>query len=339
MFGHGAAALEATLSRPGSADGDRNMRSGGVTSIDQALSCGAADCGLDHGALVRDAGMDLILCPTCRILRIPPEKLLHSHVLPDPVGKLSLVMQLLMTLRMHWLGGELPQLKDKHVRIADIGCGDGQFLEFLKSRGYDRICGIEPDEARAGNARRRGIPVFSTRNESAGAGPVQDGVDVMFVWQVLEHIDRPADFIKTYASWLAPSGVLVISVPNQASLQTRLFGYFSAYPDYGRHIWYHKSDYLDWFVRNAPGLKPALMRDRNYEYEVFSWVDSIASAVTRQQNFVHKAVKKGQGSMARRLCAMGAALGLLPIAAVLAPLSLHFRRGSTLTFVLRRLPE
>jgi glucose-1-phosphate cytidylyltransferase len=45
--------------------------------------------------------------------------------------------------------------------------------------------------------------------------------------------------------WLSPSGVMIISVPNQASLQTRLFGFYSAYPDYGRHVWYHTSDYLD----------------------------------------------------------------------------------------------
>jgi hypothetical protein len=125
-------------------------------------------------------------------------------------------------------------------------------------------------------------------------------------------------------------------VPNQASLQTSLFGYFSAYPDYGRHIWYHKPDYVEWFGRSVPGLLASLMRDRNYEYEIFSWVDSIASALTRQQNFVHKALKKGEGGMMRRICAIAATLCILPAAVVLAPLSLFCGRGSTLTFVLRR---
>lgn len=302
----------------------------------QSLGCGAADCGLRHGNLVRDAGMDFIRCPTCRVLHIPPENLIHSNVLPDPVGKLSLIMQLLMSMRLLWLGRELPRLRDKNVRIADIGCGDGQFIEFLKARGYAHICGIEPDAARARNAQLRGVPVFATREGAEAAGLIEGGVDVMFVWQVLEHVELPADFIREYARWLAPSGVLVISVPNQASLQTRLFGYYSSYPDYGRHIWYHKSDYLEWFSRNAPGLEATLMRDRNYEYEVFSWVDSIASVVTRQQNFVHKAVKKGEGSIARRVSAIVAALCILPIAALLAPISLFGRCGSTLTFVLRR---
>ncbi len=116
-------------------------------------------------------------------------------------------------------------------------------------------------------------------------------------------------------------------------MQTSLFGYFSAYPDYGRHVWYHKPKYVEWFVKNAPDFSAELMPDRNYEYEIFSWVDSIASAVTRQQNFVHKALKKGEGGLGRRIAAAAAAAVLLPIAVVLAPISLHSGRGSTLTFV------
>jgi SAM-dependent methyltransferase len=312
-----------------------------MSAVDQRLNCGAAVCALDHGAHIADAGMDFIRCPTCRVLHIAPENLIHATVLPDPVAKLSVVMMLLMSLRMRWLVRELPRLAHQHVRIADIGCGDGQFLEFLKARGYDHIAGIEPDALRARNARKRGVPVFASRAEAESAGLLKQSTEIMFVWHVLEHIERPAEFIKEYSRWLAPSGVMVISVPNQGSIQTRLFGYFSAYPDYGRHIWYHTTDYLNWFVPNAPGLDAKILRDRNYEYEVFSWVDSIASAIVRRQNFVHKALKKGEGGPLLRLAAASLALCLLPVAAVLAPLSIHAGRGSTLTFVLRpveRLP-
>jgi SAM-dependent methyltransferase len=245
-------------------------------------------------------------------------------------------MKILMSMRMRWLTKEFPQLADKHVRIADIGCGDGQFLEFLTARGYDRLVGIEPDAARARNARARGVPVFASAEEAAAAGWLKNEVDVLFVWHVLEHIDRPADFLSAYASWLAPSGLMVISVPNQASVQTRLFGYLSAYPDYGRHIWYHTAGYLDWFAQNVPKLRTSVVRDGNYEYEIFSWVDSLASSLTRQHNFIHKAVKKGEGSPLRRVAAALLALGLLPVGALLSPLSVWSGSGSTLTFALQK---
>jgi SAM-dependent methyltransferase len=130
-----------------------------MTAVRQALNCGATACDLSAGVRVKDAGMEFVRCPTCRVLHIPPENLVHSKVLPDPVEKLSTVMKILLSMRMRWLRGELPQLDDKDVRIADVGCGDGQFLEFLSMRGYSKIIGIEPDAVRAFNARKRGLAV------------------------------------------------------------------------------------------------------------------------------------------------------------------------------------
>ena len=87
--------------------------------------------------------------------------------------------------------------------------------------------------------------------------------------------------------------------------------------------------------QNAAGLEAKILRDRNYEYEVFSWVDSLASAITRRQNFVHRALKKGEGSPMRRLAAAFMAMCLLPLAAVAGTIEHTCGRGSTLTFVLR----
>jgi 2-polyprenyl-3-methyl-5-hydroxy-6-metoxy-1,4-benzoquinol methylase len=302
----------------------------------QSLSCGAFDCELDRSAHAADAGMDFLRCPACGVLRLPPEKLLYSSVLPDPVGKLSAVMKLLMLMRMRWLTAELPRLAEKNSRIVDIGCGDGQFLEFLKSLGYGQIVGVETDTLRAAHAKKRGVQVFATSQAAESAGIIGGGADFLFIWHVLEHIERPVDFIGLYVCWLAPAGSMIISVPNQASLQTRLFGYFSAYPDYGRHIWYHKASYLKRIAQSAPEMNATILHDRNYEYEIFSWVDSIASAITRQQNFILRAVKKGEGSMTRRAFALLLAACLLPFALPLSILSIHFGNPSTLTFVLRK---
>jgi SAM-dependent methyltransferase len=307
-----------------------------VTGLRQSLNCGFNDCQLADGVRVTDAGMDFICCPTCQVLHIWPDSLIHSTVLPDPVGKLSAVMKILLSMRMRWLARKFPRLTDKNVRIADIGCGDGQFLEFLDAHGYKNIVGIETDDIRSSHARLRGVPVFASRRDAEAAGKLEKPVDVLFVWHVLEHIDRPADFISEYVRWLSPSGVMIISVPNQASLQTRLFGYYSAYPDYGRHIWYHTDDYCDWITQNAPGFDASVLRDPNYEYEIFSWIDSIASAATRKQNFIHKALKKGEGGILSKLAAGLMAACLLPLALLLAPLSARSRAASTLTFLLKR---
>jgi len=150
---------------------------------------------------------------------------------------------------------------------------------------------------------------------------------------VLEHVPRPAAFLRDYARCLKPGGVMLVSVPHQRSLQTRLFGYFSAYPDYGRHIWYHERSYMNWLQKELPQLKISILPDFNFEYEIFAWVDSIVSALLRQQNAVHKALKKGQGSLALRTVMAAAAIALIPLAGLLSCVSLATGQGSTLTFV------
>jgi SAM-dependent methyltransferase len=283
-----------------------------------------------------DAGMEFVRCPTCGTLRIPSEKLIHHTVFPDSAADLSFVMRTLFSMRMLWLRNEIPALRDKRARIADVGCGDGQFLQHLKTLGYAHSFGIEPDEARAKNARSHGVPVFPSPEKAAGAGYVDGGVNVMFIWQVLEHIGRPAAFLRAYTEWLAPGGCLIVSVPNQRSIQTRLFGFYSAYPDYGRHVWYHDRPYVSWLREILPDYDIGLLRDRNFEYEVFSWVDSIGSYVAREQNFIHRALKKGEGGRGRRLLAAASAVALLPFATVLSAASLLSGSGSTLSFRIRR---
>ncbi len=280
--------------------------------------------------------MTFIRCATCGVLRIPPDKLVQRSVPPDSSGNRSVAMNVLLRMRMRWLRREIPALRDKSARIADIGCGDGQFLQYLGATGYRRVFGIEPEQARARNARSRGVAVFASREEAEAAGAFSKDVDVLMIWHVLEHIDRPAVFLRAHTEWLAPGGCMVISVPNQRGIQTRLFGMYSAYVDYGRHLWYYNKSFVAWLRRNAPGLEVGLLTDRNIEYEIFSWVDSIGSSITRQQNFVHRALKKGEGSPVRRVTAAAAALVLLPLAVVLSPFSLLSENGSTLTFIIRR---
>jgi SAM-dependent methyltransferase len=302
---------------------------------DELLPCGAHDCRLAAGPREMDAGMLFIRCPTCAVLRIPPAKLIHQSVLPDPPRPLSLIMRLLMSMRMLWLRGMVPALRDQSIQIVDAGCGDGQFLEFLQRLGYCHVIGIEPEPERLRHARARKVPVVPSKAaaETRLGGPL--AADIVIVWHVLEHVPQPLDFLRNYGACLKSGGMIIVSVPNQQSIQTRLFGYFSAFPDYGRHLWYHDRSYVEWLRTQLP-FHVAVLRDFNFEYEIFSWVDSIASAAMRRQNAVHKALKKGEGSSAWHLAMVAVSLLLLPAAAVLSCLSLASGRGSTLTFVVRR---
>jgi SAM-dependent methyltransferase len=292
------------------------------------------DCAMNEGGMTMDAGMSFVRCHSCGVLRIPENELLHHSVDADPLAPLSVIMRLLMVLRMLWLKAVVPTLRNKHVCIGDVGCGDGQFLEFLKRSGYTNAIGIEPETDRREHSQARGVSVYRNWEAADRALGRRVTAEILFAWQVLEHIPQPAKFLNDLAMRISPQGCIIVSVPNQRALQTRLFGYYSSYPDYGRHIWYHDASYAGFISRAATGTNVKVLPNFNFEYEIFSWVDSIISFIARRQNCAHLALKKGKGSTLSRLVIALIAVAVLPLAGVLSLISLGIGRGSTLTFAI-----
>jgi 2-polyprenyl-3-methyl-5-hydroxy-6-metoxy-1,4-benzoquinol methylase len=66
------------------------------------------------------------------------------------------------------------------------------------------------------------------------------GYDAL-LWHVLEHLDRPAAALERIAGWLAPSGGLLLGLPNLASWQARLGGERWFHLDVPRHRTHSRS--------------------------------------------------------------------------------------------------
>jgi SAM-dependent methyltransferase len=302
-----------------------------------AVGCGLAACPLTPQDEISAQGWRFLACPRCRQMRLPPDCLTADRVDPDPVGRLSLAMRVLFGMRMEWLKRAVPRYGDRDAAWLDAGCGDGQFLEYLAASGYRRAVGIEPDALRAENARKRGVAVYDT-TEAVLAATGLERFDLVTLWHVVEHVPQPADLLRAYAALLAPGGAMVFQVPNHASAQTGLFGRWSAFPDYGRHLWFHNPALVEWTRAAVPGYEVRRLRDFNFEYEIYGWVDTFGSAAASQQNFIHRRVKKGEGTPRQKLLGAVAAAALLPFAALSAAASLAAGRGSTLTIMVRRPP-
>jgi SAM-dependent methyltransferase len=107
----------------------------------------------------------------------------------------------------------------------DIGCGDGRFLKVLERQGVSRsgLYGLELDERVVGRLRDAGYPgVFCARVEDASSIP-EDGVDLITMFHVIEHVDNPATVIRRIHDWLSPGGVFALETPNLDSPDARLF--------------------------------------------------------------------------------------------------------------------
>lgn len=116
--------------------------------------------------------------------------------------------------------GVLSAMIPDGARVLDIGCGTGSVSAQLISSRNISLVGIEPDPARAQLARDRGITVRSTYL-SADLIRELGSFDVVLFADVLEHLPDPWNLLVLAKGFLAPSGRVVVSVPNVAHWSVR----------------------------------------------------------------------------------------------------------------------
>jgi len=118
-------------------------------------------------------------------------------------------------------------------RILDIGCATGEFLSYMKSKGWDTL-GIEPD----GSARKQAIEVNGLKvlDEPYLEQLPDASFDVITLWHVLEHVADLSGRMKSLKRLLAPGGILVIAVPNSDSHDAKFYNNFWAGYDVPRHL-------------------------------------------------------------------------------------------------------
>ena len=231
--------------------------------------------------------------------------------------------------RFSWLGdallrrarGSLARRLDRIAppgRILDVGAGDGALLDALRRAGRDAV-GVE---------RRASRPdvVEADLDELDG-----DWAAVVF-WHSLEHLPKPAAALERAAALLAPRGVLVVAVPNSASLQARAFGERWFALDLPRHLVHLTAAAL---LRRLRGLGLGLERVSYVRggQVVFGWLDGLVGALPGRPS-LYDAIRRPQArfhslSPGRRLVTLLAAVLLLPAALAAAAAEVALRRGGT----------
>jgi SAM-dependent methyltransferase len=121
-------------------------------------------------------------------------------------------------------------------RVLDIGCGTGEFLGYLKSRGY-LVQGVEPDlGAREQAIANHALEVVPTLD----AVPSSEQFNVVTMWHVLEHVPDPRKTLKKIYSVMADRGFLVIAVPDRESWDAEHYGPEWAAYDVPRHLYHFR---------------------------------------------------------------------------------------------------
>lgn len=203
-------------------------------------------------------------------------------------------------------------------RILDVGAGAGDLLDALAASGRDAV-GLERSSRR---------PDVLSGELSDVTGPF---AAVVF-WHSLEHLARPGHALAQAAALLTPRGLIVVALPNAASLQARAFGDRWFALDLPRHLVHVPQPSLTARLDEL-GLTVERISHLRGGQVLFGWLHGLVGKLTGGLD-LYDAIRRPQARQrpmrrSRRLAALAAALVVAPGAAVAAGVEVLVRRGGT----------
>lgn len=116
------------------------------------------------------------------------------------------MFNLYVNYQNHRVDNILPYLNNDK-KLLEIGCSVGHFLYNIKDK--ISISGVEKDEkSRKYCEKRCGCKVYSDISK------VNEKFDIICIFQTLEHVDEPIEFLSLIRDILKDDGIIYIEIPN-----------------------------------------------------------------------------------------------------------------------------
>ncbi|MFL2586240.1 MAG: class I SAM-dependent methyltransferase [Flavobacteriaceae bacterium] len=143
-------------------------------------------------------------------------------------------------------------------QILDYGAGNGDFALAAQQEGW-RVCVYESSPSATETLKHRQL--------STASMPLKENqFDVITLWHVFEHINKPGEALASFYKSLKPGGILVLAVPNCASWDAKHYKSFWAAYDVPRHRWHYNKQAISLLVRKA-GFE--LFKTKNMYWDAF----------------------------------------------------------------------
>ena len=215
-------------------------------------------------------------------------------------------------------------------RVLDAGAGAGRLVEALTRSGYDAR-GIEPSARSAAMAAAAGRAVSVEAIEDHG----DEGLDAVVLWHVLEHLDEPRAALTKVRSWLRRGGLLLVGVPNIASLQAAVGGPGWLHLDAPRHRVHLTPAGLRALLDDS-GFAPGRVHHNVWEHNPAGMWMAMLSRAGMRSGLPFHLLKRNAKARSRDLALMAAGVPLAPLAAAVEALAGAVGRGGTIAAEARR---
>lgn len=101
--------------------------------------------------------------------------------------------------------------------LLDVGCASGAFLRVMRDAGWDGD-GVEPSESQFLRASKLLGDFANIQRCMLQDASLAKDYDLVTLWDVLEHVTEPAEFLQLATSHLKSGGYLALNVPRVDSL-------------------------------------------------------------------------------------------------------------------------
>ena len=184
---------------------------------------------LDHTHYVTSDRFRIVRCKRCSMVFVNPR--------PDPLAiktfytpdfyDVKVGAEDLLEAKQSSLNAKAEMLADLSPgRLLDVGCQKGEFLFWMKQRGWD-VHGVEFSET---PPNLFDMPIHYGPIQTAALEP--HSFDAITLWAVLEHVHEPIEMLGEVRKLLAPNGRVFVLVPNFRSPPGRVM----RHDDVPRHL-------------------------------------------------------------------------------------------------------
>jgi len=136
------------------------------------------------------------------------------------------------------------------VKVLDIGCAAGFFLEAAKSKGFDAY-GVEISEYASRIAKNNLSPEKIFNGTLAQVKLPDNSFGLITMWDCIEHIADPEGELSKIYDLLCGDGLLVLTTPNTSSLAHKIFKQkWMGYKD-KEHLYYFSDKNLSLLLKIA----------------------------------------------------------------------------------------
>ncbi|MDO8658187.1 MAG: class I SAM-dependent methyltransferase [Candidatus Levybacteria bacterium] len=183
--------------------------------------------------------LDVIKCNKCLLLySLPPKNLIsrYSDVTDENYEKDKEIREKEFEIAFKSIRKHV-QFPFQKIKILDIGCLTGIFLDYVKRQSKKFDCyGIEPSRWAVEICKKKGLKMKSGYFESVNYS--KNYFDIITLFDCIEHVEEPNKVLKKTYSILKKNGLLIMSTPNINSIFHKIFK---------KYFWFIEAMHLFYF--------------------------------------------------------------------------------------------